>query len=286
VNAKTTDPAASDPITTVADPYSGVSIRFLSSGLAALLLAGAPRVVAQTQPLLTEEATAAAGGSLRLEIGADFVHAEPHYETRQIRDRWDGPRLRLVYSPADTVEIDLEWVARVMTGAGPGFERASDFGDVTLRSKLRLRDGGEHGATLGARFTVTLPETSYGQGLGPNTLRMSAQALATLPAGAWRLHANAGLAIHDEVLRAHEQRDFLAYGLALERRVGAFSLLSEMAGLQGDGAPGADARAEARLGVRAGTGAVRWDAALRRGLADADGTWGATAGVVFAWRSR
>jgi hypothetical protein len=96
------------------------------------------------------------------------------------------------------------------------------------------------------------------------------------------VHANAGLAIHDEVGRPHEQRDFLHYGLAVVAPAqGALSLVAEIAGLAGRGAPGADAHGEARAGVRWRAGRIRWDAARRRGLTDADGDWGLTAGLAW-----
>jgi hypothetical protein len=114
---------------------------------------------------------------------------------------------------------------------------------------------------------------------------MSAQMLATVAAGGALVHANAGLALQDEPLRAHEQRDLFAYGLAVERPVGrSLALLAEVAGVAGDGKPGADDRCEARAGLRGGAGRWRWDAALRRGLAEADGTWGLTAGVSWVLR--
>jgi hypothetical protein len=157
---------------------------------------------------------------------------------------------------------------------------------VALRAKVRFVE--EQGARpgLSARFGVTLPQTRFGEGLGPNTLRMSAQLL--LSRGLWaggRAHLNAGLALHDEPLRAHEQRDFLAYGLAFEQRAReGLSLVAEVAGRAGDGAPGAEERSEARLGVRLGRGRLRWDAAVRRGLTAADGDWGFSAGLT--WRLR
>ena len=40
--------------------------------------------------------------------------------------------------------------------------------------------------------------------------------------------------------------------------------------------PGADQSAEARVGLRLGRGRLRGDAALRRGLCAADGSWGVT----------
>jgi hypothetical protein len=176
-------------------------------------------------------------------------------------------------------------VARVGVHADPDFGSVSDWGDVTLRAKVRFRDAAPGRPGFGARFGVTLPETSFGDGLGPNTLRMSAQALLTAALGSARVHVNAGLALQDEPLRAHEQRDFFAFGLALEgplaKRVTG---LVEVAGLAGKGQPGADQRIEARAGARVGMGRVRWDAALRRGLAEADGSWGFTLGL--AWRLR
>lgn len=249
----------------------------------ALLSALASPLAAQTRPLMTETAATAPAGRILLESGFDAMRAEPNFLTGAPRDRWDGPLLRLVYSPADSVELDVEWVARVGARNDPDFGSVSDFGDVSLRAKVRLvhRDGFD----LGARFGVTLPETSFGNGLGPNTLRMSAQMLATARGGGFALHANAGLALHDEALRPHEQRDFLAYGVAVSRPLGeSLALSAEVFGLAGRGLPGADARGEARAAIRFTTGRVAWDAGVRRGIADADGTWGVSAGLAWTLR--
>jgi len=263
----------------------------MSTKTVALLLAAgpflAPSAWADTRPLLTEEATTAPAGRIVLETGLDFVKDEPNFLTGGLRDRWDGPLLRLVYSPANNVEMDLEWVTRVIARGDPDFGNVSDSGDVTLRAKVRFVEGGERRPTVGARFTVTLAETSFGNGLGPNTLRAQAQMLLTQPLGRASLHANAGLMLFDEVLRPHEQRDFLSYGVALtvptwER----IELVGEVAGRAGKGAPGADERSEARAGVRYARGRMTFDAALRRGLADADGTWGFTAGLAWTIRDR
>ena len=250
-----------------------------------VLLAAATTAVAQTQPLQTEEATTAAGGRIVLEVGGDFIADEPNFQTTRPRDRWDGPRLRLVYSPADSVEIDLEWVAFIVAADDPDLGRVSDHGDVTLRTKVRFRDGGDGGVTIGARYTLTLPQTSFGEGLGPNTTRMAAQMLATLPVRRLRLHANAGLAIQDEVFRPHEQSDFLAYGAAAEWRFGErLAALAEIAGLRGTGKPGTDEHGELRVGLRFGGGRWGADVAIRRGLGGADGTWGATGGIAWVLR--
>jgi hypothetical protein len=189
-----------------------------------------------------------------------------------------------------SVELDLEWVARVGVWGeeGRGGAQSSDWGDVTLRAKWRVMDGQARHPTLGARFGVVLPETSYEDkqfrplGLGPNTLRAFVEGLLTQPVGRARIHLNAGLFVFDEVYRQHDQRDFVSYALAVEWPAGRrFTVLAEVAGRAGDGEPGAEVRSEARVGLRFGRGRLGWDAALRRGLATADGTWGVTVGLAW-----
>jgi hypothetical protein len=262
--------------------------RNTTAALAFLTLLAAGRAEAQTRPLQTEEATTAPAGRLVLEVGQDAMADEPNFLTGNTRNRFDGPALRLVWSPAANVEVDVEWVTWIATPDDPDFEGAGDFGDVTLRTKLRFRDGGLRGPTFGARYTLTLPQTEYEEGLGPNTLRMSAQLLLTQPIGPARLHLNAGVAIEDQPDRAHFQRDLFAFGAALEvPMTEQLRLLAEVAGRAGDGTPGADERIEARLGAGWSAGErFGFDAAVRRGLAEADGTWGFTAGVRFLLRDR
>jgi hypothetical protein len=257
---------------------------------AALVAASAGPALAQTRPLLTEPAVTAPAGTLVFETGFDVIADEPSYVTGVERTSWSGPLLRLVYSPAGNVELDLEWVARVgeWGEAGRGDIRSSDWGDVTLRAKWRVVEGRGRRPTLGARFGIALPETAYNDkqfrplGLGPNTMRMFVEALLTQPLGRTLLHVDLGLFLQDEVLRPHEQRDFLSFGVAVERPAwGRLAVLAEFAGQAGPGVPGTRPHSEARAGVRFGSGRLKWDAAVRRGIAGADGTWGVTAGVAW-----
>ena len=243
----------------------------------------AARAAAQTRPLQTEEAHTAPKGRIALEAGAAFMDAEPNFRTGQPRQRWDVPVLNVVFSPAANVEVDVEWVGRVIAVDDPRFGSVSDFGDVTLRSKFRLLDEYKSRPAVALRFGVTLPETSAEKGLGPNMLRMQAQALASKSFDRLSLHANAGFAIQDVPLAENLQSDFLAYGVAavyaLAEKV---DVLVEGAGLVGHAHRGADQRNEVRAGLRyGGKSRLRWDAALRRGLSEADGTWGFTAGLTW-----
>jgi len=264
----------------------------LTVGLLSILVTAAASAGAQTRPLLTEEASTAPAGTLVLETGFEAIMAEPSFITGAERTRWDGPLLRLVYSPADRVELDLEWVTAVGAGSEPGRSSVWDFGDVTLRTKLRLLEGRDRRPTLSARFGVTLPQTSFEDedsrllALGPNTIRFYSEALLTQPIGPVRLDANAGLFLHDDPMRLHEQLDFLSYGLALRWAVRpAWEIVAEVAGRAGEGKPGADERSEARVGVRYTRGRLRFDAAVRRGLIPEQGTWGGSAGLSWTIRS-
>jgi hypothetical protein len=256
------------------------------AALTAILVASAAApVLGQTRPFLTEEATTAPGGRIVLEGGWDVSHAVPNFLTGDERDRVDAPVLRMVFSPAANVEMDLEWVGRVIAVDDPVYGDVSDWGDVTLRAKTRLWGSAGGGSALAVRFNLTLPQTSFGNGLGPNTMRMSAELLATGALGRFSGHVNVGLGLDDEPLRPHEQRDFFVYAVALTARLGGqVTVGAEVSGREGSGSPGAAERSEARLGIRLGSGRLRADAAVRRGLDSADGTWGATGG--FSWEIR
>ena len=135
--------------------------RKTTAALAFVTLVAAGRAAAQTRPLQTEEATTAPAGRLVLEVGQDAMADEPNFLTGNTRNRFDGPSLRLVWSPADNVEVDVEWVTWIATPDDPDFEGASDFGDVTLRTKLRF-----------PHFSTCEPETAA-LALGSVTLASS-----------------------------------------------------------------------------------------------------------------
>ncbi len=266
--------------------------RLVLSSLVATVLGAAGPAAPQTLPLMTEQATTAREGTLVFETGLDAIADEPNYVTTVRRAVWSGPLLRLVYSPSDAVELDVEWIARVgvLDEKNRGDVQSSSWGDVTLRAKWRIVGGRGNRPTLGARFGVSLPQTPFEDtgfhplGLGPNTLRAFAEALGSRSFGPLHVDLNAGLLLADEVFRPHRQSDFLSYGLAADWRLTTrLSAVAEWAGRSGDGSPGTDARSELRAGVRVGHDRFRGGLGLRRGLAAADGSWGLIVGVSWTW---
>src|SRR5688500_7027305 len=104
-------------------------MRLPGPAVAVLVFAGVSPAAAQTRPLQTETAFTPPGGALVLEMGVEAIRDEPNFLTGRERDRWAGPVVRLVFSPADTVELDVEWTARVGARRDPDFGDVSDWGD-------------------------------------------------------------------------------------------------------------------------------------------------------------
>lgn len=243
----------------------------------------------QQAPLETEPASTLSAGTGELELAAGSLRHEPNYLTGDERTSWAGPLLRLRYAPVESVELGVEWVARVGQIDDQAFGSTSDWGDVSLRSKWRFAQQRGARPALGVRLALSLPETRAGQGLGPNTLRMSFDLLASRAAGPLAWHLNLGYAIWDRPFPSSgsgqpEQSDFLDYGLALARRVTAdVDVVAEVAGRAGEGDPGAASGGEARLGLRYGRRKWRGAAALRHGLYASSGGWGFEAALILGF---
>ena len=261
----------------------------LTSMLAALVLVAAVALSgsaasAQTRPLQTEEATTAPRGTFVLEVGADAIHDEPNFVTgglaRPLGGARAAPRLLAGGQRRDRRRVD-----------GPrGTARRSRF-----RQRLRLgrrrpaREGALHGRGAGPSGH----RRAFRRAPARDELRQrprSQRAAHGRPgagrartSGAITLHGNAGLALHDEVFRPHEQRDFFAYGLAAR---GPAQPGSRWSG-SGRGWPAAASPARTRI-ARPGPACVWARGAFvrdARGAARAAGRGrhlGVTAGVTLA----
>lgn len=221
----------------------------------------------------------------RVEAGAQVSTAEPNFLNLDERTRWDAPVLRGSTCLDGRAEFELEWTARVGVFGDYAKGAVADFGDAVVRGKLRLLGGFRDDPQLSAAFATALPQTREDDGLGPNTLRFAALLSFTAPVGVGRLHLNTGVSILDEAFRPHEQRDLVVWGaqfeVPLRDDARAPWFVVELAGRFGDGMPGTDARGELRAGLRLPRGRATWSAALRSGLLEADGRFGAVAFLSF-----
>ena len=264
--------------------------------IAALLLI-APSGFAQTGPMLTPSAFIAAPGHLELDVFGLTIGKEPNFLTYsesgviQPRTRIDGPVIRLAYVPSERAEFTAEFNAQTFAIKDPRYKKTiSDWGDATLRAKLGLARGEESvSPAVALQFEVSLPNTSFGNGLGPNTIRLASTFLVGYKTEKLTLAGAGGIAIQDEPLRQHEQRDFVSVSGSIAYKVSeSFEAFGDVGGYLGDGVPGAIAKREARAGVQYYRSLFGRDtkifAAGRRGLVDFQGKWGVVIGLTTELR--
>jgi hypothetical protein len=247
--------------------------------------------------MLTPSAFIEAPGHLGLDVLGLTIGKEPNYltfaETGVIvpRTRIDGPLIRLYYVPSERAEFTAEFNGQTFAIKDPRYKgTVSDWGDATLRAKLGLAKGEvSTSPAVALQFEVSLPNTSFGNGLGPNTIRLGSSLLVGYKTEKLTLNGNAGIAIQDEPLRQHEQRDFVNLsGSIVYKATETFDGFVDAGGYLGDGVPGAIAKREVRFGVlhhrdlfgRATTLFL----AGRRGLVDFQGKWGVVVGLSTAIR--
>lgn len=247
--------------------------------------------------MLTPSAFMEAPGYFGLDIFGQTIGKEPNYLTfaqsgaYQLRTRVDGPIFRLLYVPSDRAEFSAEVNAQTYAINDPRYGKTiSDFGDATLRAKLGLAKGEPSARPAAAlQFEVTLPNTSFGNGLGPNTLRFASTLLLGYKREKITLNGSAGLSIQDEPLRQHEQRDFVALSASIAYKASEnYEIFADTGGYFGDGVPGAIAQREARLGVQNHRTLFGRSTTLflagRRGLVDFQGKWGVVFGLTTVIR--
>jgi hypothetical protein len=247
--------------------------------------------------MLTPSAFIPAPGHMSLDIFGQTIGDEPNYLSfgeagvLQLRTRIDGPVFRLNYVPSERAEFTAEFNTQTFAVNDPRYRKTiSDFGDATLRAKLGLKKGEVSvSPAVAFQFEVTLPNTSFGNGLGPNTLRMDSGLLVGYKTGKLTVSGKAGISIQDEPLRVHEQRDFVSLSGSVAYKVkDNIEAFGDVGGYLGDGVPGAIARRELRAGVQYQRGLFGKETKLfiagRRGLVDFQGKWGLVAGLTMTLR--
>lgn len=263
----------------------------------AALAAFAPMASAQTGPMLTPSAFIDEPGHIGLDVLGLSIGKEPNYLTfaesgaMQLRTRIDGPMFRLRYVPSERAEFSAELNTQTFAIQDPRYGKTiSDVGDATLRAKLGIAKGEVSASPAAAlQFEVSLPNTSFGNGLGPNTIRLAANLLLGYKTEKFTINGSGGIAIQDEPLRQHEQRDFASLSASIAYKVNdTFEVFGDTGGYFGDGVPGAIAKREARVGVLTHRYLLGKPTSLylagRRGLVNFQGKWGIVAGLTTKLR--
>lgn len=274
------------------------SIRFAVLGC---VLAFAASAHAQQRPLITEDVDIIPPGSMRLEVGMDFMQGVKFPVSGLNGDLTRAGVIGINIGLAPNVEVQIEGVAQNFLSINsrgpstipleivPGANSTNDFGDFTLWTKIKLRAETEKGPSIGFRFGVQLPNSSQGRGIGLNQTNAYGQLLFGKKFGRngrVNTFGNLGIGILTAPTQLFTQNDVLMYGLAGIVRVNKqISIAGEVNGRTntrpGSGPLGTESLGEARLGMQIRASGLRFDFAGIKGLTSQSPRSGLTVGVTY-----
>lgn len=159
-------------------------------------------------------------------------------------------------------------------------DSTSDFGDLTVATKVRLKREKGNWPALGMRFAMEVPVARNETGLGNDESNLFSAFLLEKNTGKLKILSNFGLAILGDPVTPGAQDDLLTYGLALLYPVHPkVNLLGDLYGRVGPGGIGTEEQSLLRVGAQIQSGGLYWDLALLLGFRDTDPVSGFMVGV-------
>lgn len=262
-----------------------------------LLLSFAAR--AQQRPLVTEDVEIVKPGSVRFELGFDFVQDRNFTLSGLNGDLTRLGIVSLTFGLAPNVEVEAGGVmqnylsinrayqpSRVPLRLSAATNSTHDTGDFYLATKIKLRQETRRLPSIGFRFGAELPNSNQTRGIGLNQTNFFATVLAAKNiTPRLRVHSSLGLGILTAPVDAFTQNDVLLYGLAASYRWNdRLTLVGEVNGrysTRNNPPVGTQSDGAARLGARIRAAGLLWDVAGIRGLHRASERSGIAFGVSY-----
>jgi hypothetical protein len=256
---------------------------------------------AQQRPLITEDVDVLEPGSLRVQVGIDFMQDAKFPTSGLTGDLTRVGVIGVHVGLSPNVEFSIEGVAQnflsintrgtsaVPLGLAPADNSTNDTGDFRLATKIKLRNETRRGPALGFKFGVELPNSNESRGIGLNQTNAFGIILMGKKFGReGRLNTfgNLGLGIYTAPTRLFTQNDMLLYGLGgiyrVNKTVNLAAEVNGRANTRGGAAPlGTESLGEFRLGLQVKAAGLRFDAAGIKGLTDFSPRSGVTFGVTY-----
>lgn len=159
-------------------------------------------------------------------------------------------------------------------------QSTSDFGDLTMATKVKLRNERGKWPALGMRFGMELPNSGNESGLGNDETNAFSSMLLEKDWGKVRLLGNVGLAILGDPETPGAQDDLYTYGLGLIYKVHQrLNVIGDACGRVGPGGVGTEEQSLLRLGTQIKAGGFYWDVGLLFGFRDTDPSTGLVVGL-------
>ncbi|MDT5272223.1 MAG: hypothetical protein QOH49_4409 [Acidobacteriota bacterium] len=265
----------------------------------ALVLCNGAR--AQQRPLITEDVDVLEPGSLRVQVGIDFMQDAKFPASGLTGDLTRVGVIGFHVGLSPNVEFSIEGVAQNFLsintrgtsafplGIAAGATSTNDTGDFRLATKIKLRNETRRGPALGFKFGVELPNSNESRGIGLNNTNAFGIILMGKKFGReGRLNTfgNLGLGIYTAPARLFTQNDMLLYGLGgifrVNKTVNLAAEVNGRANTRGGAAPlGTESLGEFRLGLQVKAAGLRFDAAGIKGLTEFSPRSGVTFGVTY-----
>jgi len=260
------------------------------------LLAFLP-LAAQNRPLQTSDAEILPPGTMRAEVGFDFLQDVNFPLSGLSGDLTSLGVIGVRMGVGKMVEVQLEGAVQnfldvkkqgasfvpVLELTGP--RSTHDTGDFSLSTKIRIFGDRGRWPSLAMRFGFRMPNSNQARGVGTNSTDVFALFILQKHFGKLNLFGNAGVAILQSPNAKFSQNDVLLYGGAfaypLHRRL---NVVGEAAGRYSSrkittGLIGTESRSQARFGFQVFAGGFQWDVAGIAGLAKDDARSGFTFGI-------
>lgn len=257
---------------------------------------------AQDRPLRTVDAETVPAGTLRSEIGFDFLQ-DVGFPLSGLRgDETSVAVVDLRMGVGKIVEVEVEGAIQnfldvksrgtsfVPNLSLTGLNSTHDTGDFTLATKVRLLKNEGKRPGIAFKFGFIMPNSNQARGIGTNTTDVFALVALEEQIRKLSVFGNLGLEILQAPNALFTQNDVLMYGGAFRYPIFRnVNLVGEVNGLYSsrsinDALIGTQSTGQARVGLQITVAGFTWDIAGVRGLNKFDPSSGFTFGVSKDFR--
>ena len=261
-----------------------------------------PNTAAQDRPLRTVDAETVPAGTLRSEIGFDFLQ-DVGFPLSGLRgDETSVGIVDLRMGVGKIVEVEVEGAMQnfldvksrgtsfVPNLSLTGVNSTHDTGDFTLATKVRLLKNEGKRPGIAFKFGFIMPNSNQARGIGTNSTNVFALLAIEEQIRKLSVFGNLGLEILQAPNALFTQNDVLMYGGAFRYPIlRNVNLVGEVNGLYSsrsinDALIGTQSTGQARVGLQISVAGFTWDLAGVRGLNKYDPRSGFTFGISRDFR--
>ena len=263
-----------------------------------ILLSSASVAYAQQRPLITEDVEIVKPGSIRFELGLDFLQDKNFPLSGLNGDLTRVGIIALTFGLAPNVEVETGGVLQNYLSINRQYQPSAvplhlsqatnsthDIGDFYLATKIKLFRETKRAPAFGFRFGTELPTSNQARGIGVNQTNFFATAIASKHFGRLHVYGNLGLGILAAPVDQFTQNDVLLYGLAATYQINdMWTVVGEVNGrhsTRNQTPLGTESDGAARIGARIRAAGLVWDIAGIKGIYRDSAKSGITFGVSY-----